>query len=75
MSTGSRSAPLDRILRPIHRWVWSDVDRRVRKLLLFGEAETPELVKQTYEAEGAANSLIKSDQFDGQEFIDFLEER
>lgn len=25
---------------PIHRWVWSDLDRRVRKLLLFGEVET-----------------------------------
>jgi hypothetical protein len=45
------------------------------KLLLFGEAETPERVKQAYEAEGASNSLIKSDQFDPQEFIDFLEER
>src|SRR6187200_3148071 len=40
MSTGRRSAPLDRILRPVHRWVWSDFDRRVRKLLLFGEVET-----------------------------------
>jgi rubrerythrin len=28
------------MLRPIHRWVWSDFDRRVRKLLLFGEVET-----------------------------------
>jgi hypothetical protein len=35
-----RSAPLDRLLRPLHRWVWSDVDRRVRKLLIFGEVET-----------------------------------
>jgi len=35
-----RSAPLDRLLRPLHRWVWSDADRRVRKLLIFGEVET-----------------------------------
>jgi hypothetical protein len=28
------------MLRPVHRWVWSDFDRRVRKLLLFGEVET-----------------------------------
>jgi len=34
------SAPLDRMLRPVHRWIWSDFDRRVRKLLLFAEVET-----------------------------------
>ena len=28
------------MLGPIHRWVWSDPDRRIRKLLLFGEVET-----------------------------------
>lgn len=31
---------MDRLLQPVHRWVWSDVDRRIRKLLLFGEVET-----------------------------------
>jgi hypothetical protein len=40
MPPGRRSAFLDRILQPIHRWVWSDFDRRVRKLLLFSEVET-----------------------------------
>jgi len=45
------------------------------KLLLYGEAETPDLVKQTYEAEGAANSLIKGEQPNLEELIDFLEER
>jgi hypothetical protein len=35
-----RSAPLDRLLRPVHKWVWSDFDRRVRKLMIFGEVET-----------------------------------
>jgi rubrerythrin len=36
----ARVAPLDRILRPVHQWVWSDFDRRVRKLLAFGEVES-----------------------------------
>jgi bacterioferritin (cytochrome b1) len=35
-----RVAPIDRILRPLHRWVWRDVDRRARKLLAFAEVET-----------------------------------
>src|SRR6058998_714284 len=33
-------APLDRLMRPLHRWVWGDPDRRVRKLLAFAEVET-----------------------------------
>jgi hypothetical protein len=33
-------AGVDRLLRPVHRWVWGDPDRRVRKLLAFGEVET-----------------------------------
>src|SRR3954471_2073414 len=40
MSAATRSAPLDRLLRPLHKWVWSDHDRRVRKLLIFGDVET-----------------------------------
>ncbi len=35
-----RVAPIDRLLRPVHRWVWSDADRRTRKLLAFAEVET-----------------------------------
>jgi len=31
---------MDRVLRPVHRWVWSDTGRRVRKLLAFAEVET-----------------------------------
>ncbi len=27
-------------MRPLHHWVWSDTDRRVRKLLTFAEVET-----------------------------------
>ena len=34
------AAYLDRMLRPVHRWVWGDFDRRVRKLLAFAEVET-----------------------------------
>ena len=33
-------ALVDRMLQPVHRWVWGDVDRRVRKLFAFGEVET-----------------------------------
>ncbi len=39
MSVG-KAAPVDRLLRPVHRWVWGDFDRRVRKLLAFAEVET-----------------------------------
>jgi hypothetical protein len=35
-----RGAPLDRLMRPLHRWVWADADRRVRKLLIFADVET-----------------------------------
>jgi hypothetical protein len=31
---------LDRLMRPLHQWVWSGTDRRVRKLLTFAEVET-----------------------------------
>src|SRR6476659_10973605 len=34
-----QGARVDRILRPVHRWVWGDFDRRVRKLLAFAEVE------------------------------------
>src|SRR5438128_1362854 len=34
-----RGARMDRILRPVHRWIWGDAARRVRKLLLFSETE------------------------------------
>jgi hypothetical protein len=35
-----RPARLDRLLRPVHRWVWGDADRRLRKLLAFADVET-----------------------------------
>src|SRR6478752_9114052 len=40
MSGGQRGTPLDRLMRPVHRWVWRDVDRRLRKLLTFADVET-----------------------------------
>src|SRR5881397_1011300 len=33
-------APIDGLMRPLHRWVWGGFDRRVRKLLAFAEVET-----------------------------------
>src|ERR1700704_5339086 len=33
-------APVDRMLRGVHRWIWGDFDRRVRKLLTFADVET-----------------------------------
>src|SRR4051812_26763736 len=38
---GVRAAPstFDRMLRPLHRWVWSDARRRGRKLLRFAQTE------------------------------------
>jgi rubrerythrin len=35
-----RITPIDRLLQPVHRWVWGDTDRRIRKLFAFGEVET-----------------------------------
>lgn len=40
MATAARTAPFDAMLRPVHRWVWGDAGRRVRKLLAFAEVET-----------------------------------
>src|SRR5213596_497143 len=36
---GVSGAPVDRMLRPVHRWSWGNFDRRVRKLLAFSEVE------------------------------------
>src|SRR5438445_1680844 len=40
MSDVTPRAPLDHLLWPLHRWVWADTDRRLRKLLTFAEVET-----------------------------------
>src|SRR5215472_820182 len=36
----TRPATLDRLMRPIHHWVWADQDRRLRKLMTFADVET-----------------------------------
>ena len=38
MSGVTRGTPLDRLMRPIHHWVWADTDRRLRKLLTFADS-------------------------------------
>ena len=35
-----RPTAFDRMLAPVHRWIWSDAGRRVQKLFRFGETET-----------------------------------
>ena len=35
-----RGSSVDRVMRPLHRWVWADPDRKVRKLLTFAAVET-----------------------------------
>jgi len=40
MAGVTRGAPADRLMRPLHQWVWGDLDRRLRKLLTFADVET-----------------------------------
>src|SRR5881394_651394 len=54
-----RAAPLDRVLRPVHRWIWSDFDRRVRKLLAFAEVETDGGRDILRAAEGTPDPLLR----------------
>jgi hypothetical protein len=35
----ARATIFDRLLKPVHRWIWGDVERRVQKLLRFSETE------------------------------------
>ena len=35
-----RPTGFDRMLAPLHRWIWRDAGRRVQKLIRFGETET-----------------------------------
>ena len=35
-----RPTAFDRMLAPLHRWIWSDAGRRIQKLFRFGETET-----------------------------------
>jgi hypothetical protein len=35
-----RPSGFDRLLAPLHRWIWRDAGRRVHKLMRFGDTET-----------------------------------
>lgn len=35
-----RPTGFDRMLAPVHRWIWRNAERRVQKLIRFGETET-----------------------------------
>ena len=35
----ARATTFDRLLKPVHRWIWRNVERRVQKLLRFSEIE------------------------------------
>src|SRR3954471_1586435 len=40
-ASGMRAEPstLDRLLKPLHRWIWADGQRRARKLMRFSQTE------------------------------------
>lgn len=35
-----RQSTVNRLMRPLHQWVWTDHERRIRKLLAFAKIET-----------------------------------
>src|SRR5256885_814763 len=35
----ARATTFDRLMKPVHSWIWGDVERRVQKLLRFSETE------------------------------------
>src|SRR5438067_13942861 len=35
----ARATTFDRLLKPVHSWIWGGVERRVQKLLRFSEIE------------------------------------
>ena len=67
---------IDRMMRPLHRWVWGDFDRRVRKLIAFSHVEgdggrdilraaelTPDLLLRRLYLEHAIDELHHADLF------------
>src|SRR5204862_2693054 len=36
----SSAGAFDRLLKPVHRWIWRNPERRVQKLLRFSQTET-----------------------------------
>lgn len=59
MSGVTRRTPLDRLLRPVHQWVWADGDRRLRKLLTFADVETDGGRDILRAAEATADPLLR----------------
>ena len=49
----------DRLLRPIHRWVWRDARTRVRKLLAFAETEADGGRDLSRAAERTSDALLR----------------
>jgi hypothetical protein len=71
-----QGARVDRMLRPVHRWVWGDFDRRVRKLIAFAQVEgdggrdilraaevTPDPLLRRLDLEHAIDELRHADLF------------
>jgi hypothetical protein len=54
-----RPTAFDRMLTPLHRWIWSDADRRVQKLLRFSETETDGGRHILRAAEGTSDPLLR----------------
>jgi hypothetical protein len=54
-----RPTVFDRMLTPVHRWIWRDADRRVQKLFRFGETETDGGRDILRAAEGTSDPLLR----------------
>ena len=50
---------VDRLLTPVHRWVWSDAQRRARKMLRFSETEADGARDITRAAELTADPTLR----------------
>jgi hypothetical protein len=54
-----RPTLLDRLLRPLHRWIWREPGRRARKLLTFAETEADGGRDLTRAAELTSDGLLR----------------
>ena len=54
-----RPSAIDRVLRPVHAWVWLDPHRRARKLLRFAETEADGARDLSRAAELTADPLLR----------------
>lgn len=53
------AAPMDQLLRPVHRWVWSNPSRRAQKLLQFAETEADGCRDLVRAAELTGDALLR----------------